>query len=200
MKCLKRIFVGLWLVFSSQIYAESQEEEQSDDITKEEETIELVSNIDLPNTNQSINPEHHYKENISPSSPINFSHQEINQWNLDFLLFGQLEVVLPGVGIAARTQGKSLGFEGALSFFLYLKPAVKCSASLIKSFGNSDWYMGIGVGAFIPFMDAGVQSYFYVPAFFGYQRGSFFGDIGVDLLPIDGVPFPIPALRCGVCF
>ena len=197
-----KVFSLICLGISCQIYAEGEEESIE---VEDEPSIELTSiqsaSQELPVKDQPSDINQSFYKKNQLSSIGNSSLDKIGGWSANFYLFGQLETILPGGGLAVRIQKGSMSFEGASSFILHLNPAIKSTASLINNFNDSGkgWYTGFGAGAFIAFMDAGPYITLDIPVFFGYQMAFSFWDIGVDFLPLDS-SIPLPTLRFGLAF
>lgn len=155
-----------------------------------EESSEIVANLEYHELNSSLP----LKLEMHPSEEL--IQREKQKGSHEFLVYGHLEVILPGGGVAFRGYGTHLGFEGNLSFSLPF--LAKVSGSLYKRFGDAEkaWYLGAGVGlAGLIIGHGGIFP--FAPVFIGCHKGSFFIDGGLDILPI---LYFIPTLRCGMRF
>lgn len=194
----------IWLGISSQIYAESQKENGEEKVEVQMELISAAQSIQQESSEVeqplNINPKFQLKNELP--SIANCSVDKISSWNTNFYLFGQLELILPGGGFAVRTQSDSISFEGAASIILSPWPAMKSTVSLIKSFDDSGkgWYIGLGAGPLIAFLDKGTGVTLDMPVFFGYQWAHSFWDVGVDFLPLETLFIPLPMFRVGLGF
>ncbi len=173
----------------------------------QEETSEIVANLDYQGIYS--DPALFSSDETAPVlSKEAFEDVVEKQRKYNMFLYGQLDTIFPGGGVAIRSSGKGVGIEGSLSVaFLpnsISHPIFKGSFSLVHHFGSErGMYLGAGGGGFAVIQNAAFHCAPYFPLFVGYEDKRFFADLGVDLVWIrDFSDFliPIPAFRCGVRF
>ena len=205
MKTEKLIFISIFAAniclnaeqaLEQEIQAENLSVQVDETIETKEDSIPVAINVNhwefdqnppFPSLKQY--PQKELFDNAKPKASYNL------------LAYGHLEMVLPGVGLAIRSYGEEISFEGNISIIMNL-PALKCSFSFLKNFSQSDlgWYGEVGIGTFLPITKEGIKIALYIPIAIGHQGEAFFSDIGIDLFMNRNLLIPLPTIRCGVRF